>query len=216
MPIIRHDSPYYTPLSLPMWYLVNAIQLFVLGIFQISLMPLTRFGFCWNAADYIADLSDPYLTRFEQGMQKTVEESALNSPSEIDARAFLWTFDTLDEDHELERFFASLPGFRSSKVVEDPLPSFSKEVKRKLFGALTGLLDRTFSSDLLPEVVKNRRSMICAKAIDPAHIECNILHGIMSKYQYGGPLVADIVRTARGWGTSRDEDQPLVSGGLCN
>jgi hypothetical protein len=37
----------------------------------------------------------------------------------------MWTFDCLDEDHELERFFSGLPGFRSSKLVKDPLPSLS-------------------------------------------------------------------------------------------
>jgi hypothetical protein len=47
----------------------------------------------------------------------TPEEDALTSPSEIDTRAFMWTFDSLDEDHELERFFSGLPGFYGSKVV---------------------------------------------------------------------------------------------------
>src|SRR5260370_25519554 len=102
-------------------------------------------------------------------MQKTVEETALNSPSEIDTRVFLRTFDSMDEDHDLERFFSGLPGFRSSKVAEDPLPSLTEERKAGLFMALIGLLDRTFSSDLLPEPVKNRRAIICAKAVDPAH-----------------------------------------------
>src|SRR6202012_4172963 len=95
--------------------------------------------------------------------------SALNSSSEIDTRAFMWTFDCLDEDHELERFFSGLPSFRSSKVVDDPLPSLTEEDKWKLYMAIRGLLDRTFSSDLLPAPVKNRRALICAKAIDPAH-----------------------------------------------
>jgi len=103
-------------------------------------------------------------------MQRTAEETALNSPSEIDTGVFKWTFDCLDEDHELERFFAGLPSFRSSKVVSDPLPGLTEEEKRRIYEALVGLLDRTFSSDLLPESVKNRRAIICAKAINPADI----------------------------------------------
>ena len=63
-------------------------------------------------------------------MEKTIEETALNSPSEINTRAFMWTFDCLDEDHELERFYSSLPGYRSSKVVDDPLPNLSKDEKQ--------------------------------------------------------------------------------------
>ena len=81
-------------------------------------------------------------------MQKTAEETALNSPPEIDTRAFMWTLDCLDEDHELESFFSGLPGFRSSNIVKDPLPCLTEEEKWKLHAALRGLLDRTFSSDL--------------------------------------------------------------------
>jgi hypothetical protein len=105
-----------------------------------------------------------------QGMRKTAEETAFGSPSEIDTRAFLWTFDSLDEDHELERFFSGLPGFRSSKVVKDPLPDLTSEQHEKLLNAWVGLLDRTSSSDLLPEPAKIRRTVICAKAIGPAGV----------------------------------------------
>ena len=66
-------------------------------------------------------LSEGYGELLLRGMQKTSEESAFNSPLEIDTRAFMWTFNCLDEDHELERFFAGLPGFRGSKMVKDPL-----------------------------------------------------------------------------------------------
>ena len=146
-------------------------------------------------------------------MQKTAEETALKSPSEIDTRAFMWTFDCLDEDHELERFFSGLPGFRSSKVVRDPLPSLTEEQKWKLYKALDGLLDRTFSSDLLPASVKNRRAMICAKAVDPEHIPdaYSILDRILSEYQYSGPLATEIAQIARGWGNHSDEDTTLVA-----
>ena len=61
-----------------------------------------------------------------------------------DTRAFMWTYDRLDEDHELEHFFS---GFRSSKVVIDridPLPSLTEEGMRKLYSTLRGSLDRTF------------------------------------------------------------------------
>ena len=141
-------------------------------------------------------------------MQKTVEETALKTSSEIDARVFLWTFDSLDEDHELERFFSGLPGFRGSKVVKDPLLGLADEGKQRVFTALTGLLDRTFSSDLLPDPVKNRRAIICTKAIDPAHTTeaFNILNRILSKYQYGDPLVTETLQIVRGWEINMDGD----------
>lgn len=68
-----------------------------------------------------------------QGMQKIFKENTLNSSSEVDTRTFTWTFDTLDEYHELERFFSSVPDFRRSKVVHDPL---SISPKRKNRGPL--------------------------------------------------------------------------------
>ena len=86
-------------------------------------------------------------------MQKTVEETALSSPSEIDTRAFRWTFDCSEEDHELEHFFFGIPGFRSSK--QSKILTLAEEGKQRLFKAMTGLLDRTFSSDLLQRMSKS-------------------------------------------------------------
>ena len=139
------------------------------------------------------------------GMRKTAEETALKSPSELVTRAFMWTFDCLDEDHELESFFSGLPGFRSSKVVDAPLSRLTEEENWKLNRALRGLLDRTLSSDLLPAPVKKQRAMICAKAADPKHTpKAWIIHAISFKYLYSGPLstaIANILRE-RGIGSN--------------
>ena len=120
-----------------------------------------------NASLHYQYREEIYRQSLVRGMRKTAEETALNSRSDMDARTFMWTFDCLDEDHELERFFFGLPGFRSSNVVDDPLPSLTEEEKSKLYEGLHGLLDHTFSSDLLPAPVKTRRALICAKAVDP-------------------------------------------------
>jgi len=104
-----------------------------------------------------------------QGMLKTAEGTALHFPSEIDTRAFMWTFDILDEDHELERFFSGLPGFRISKVVGDPLPGLTWEQKGRLCQAVIGLFDRTFSSNLLPESVKSREPSSARRPLIQQH-----------------------------------------------
>ena len=204
MPLFRRDSPYHTPLSLPAWHIVTGIPF--LTFRALRKLALLKY-FSAETFHRFNDLAESYGKWLVQGMQKTVEETALNSPSEIDTRALLWMFDSLDEDHELERFFAGLPGFHSSKVVDDPLSRLTEQQKWRLRQALTGLLDRTFSSDLLPAPVKERRAMLCAKAADPAHISgaFNVLRVILSRYQYRGPLAAEIVQIVRGWGTSRDE-----------
>ncbi|KAN0140386.1 hypothetical protein V8E53_001595 [Lactarius tabidus] len=199
IPVCRHDSPYHTPLSLPAWHFVTGIRFIT---FQALEMTTCTFGYfsgeTWDRFRRSAKFYGKLLT---QGMQKTAEETVLNSPLGIDNRAFMWTFDCLDEDHELERFFHGLPGFCSSKLVKDPLPSLSGVQKLKLHDALTGFMGRTFSSDLLSPPVKERRAMICARAIDTVHIPFtfNILDRILSNCQYTGTLVTRIVQIMRGW-----------------
>ena len=210
VPVFRHDSPYHTPLTLPAWHIVTGVSLVTFR----ALRRLTRFDyFSWETHHRFRCLDERYGKWLVQGMQKTIEETASNSPSEIDTRAFLWTFNCLDEDHELERFFSGLPSFRSSKVVDDPLPGLTEDQMLKLSSALLGLLDRTFSSDLLPVPVKERRAMLCAKVTDPAHIPLafGVLDRILSSYQDSDPLVAEILQIVRGWDNSRDEKTILVA-----
>ena len=197
MPIIRHDSPYYTPLSLPAWYVVTGIQSLFYRLVRWSWHTFNPWSITYH--NYV-DLENSYRKSLVRGMQKTVEETALRSPPGIDTRAFMWTFDCLDEDHELERFFSGLPGFRTSKVVGDPVPSLTDEERLKLFEGLRGLLDRTFSSDLLLAPVKDRRALICAKAFDPEHTpnSYTILIPILSKYRHPGPVATTIAKALRG------------------
>ena len=215
MPIFRHDSPYHTPLSLPAWHIVTGIQYLIFR----SLQRLANLGcFGWEAISRFYWLKRTYREKLVQGMQKTAEETALNSSSDIDARALMWTFDSLDEDHELERFFSGFPGLRSSKLVDNPLPSLSWDQTVKIQEALTGLLGRTFSSDLLLPPVKNRRALICAKAVYPGQIlnAFVVLDRILSAYQYRGPVATGIVNILRGWANDVDalhvlEAQAVIS-----
>ena len=205
MPLFRHDSPYYTPLSLPAWHIVT-------GLLFSSYRFLRWFNWSvrrLNLAYYrFRDLEESFRESLKRGMQKTAEETALKSPSEIITRAFMWTFKCLDEDNELESFFSGLPGFRSSKVIDDPLPSLTEEDKLKLSRGLRGFLDRTLSSDLLPAPVKNRRVTICAKAVDLEHTpNACIIHAILFKYLHSGPVATEISRILREWKNDTDEDE---------
>ena len=103
MPIIRHDSPYYTSLSSLLWPIVTSMALFVSALSGL-LLYCTVFG--RRGADWLFECVGYYYNLFSRGMQKTAEETALESSSAIDTRAFIWTFNCLDEDHELERFFS--------------------------------------------------------------------------------------------------------------
>ena len=212
-PIIRHDSPYYTPLSLLAWHIVTGMQIFIyrfLRWFNGSVR------FRYNAYFHFRGLEKSCRKLLALGMQKTAEETALNSPSEIDTRAFMWTLDCLDEDHELERFFSGLPDFRKSNFVDDPLPSLTKEEKWKLYRALRGLLDRTFSSDFLPATFKNRRAMICARAVatefmpDPIQV-FSVFQMILSRYHHSGAMATGIAQILKGWRTDRDKETIFVA-----
>ncbi|KAH9165362.1 hypothetical protein EDB89DRAFT_2102259, partial [Lactarius sanguifluus] len=141
IPIFRHDSPYHTPLSLPAWYIITGLSfvifqvlrwfsLFISFCYLFLCCPCAVLTFDMESPSFLGQvngrfqsLAKSYRELLVKGMQMIVEETALNSPSAIVTRAFMWTFDGSDEDHELERFLSGLPGFRSSKVVDDPLPS---------------------------------------------------------------------------------------------
>ena len=212
IPIFCHDSPYHTPLSLPVWH-------FVKGIPFLTLRALQKFTLlrCFSYATYyrFRCLADGYGRELVRGMQKMAEDSAFHSPPEIDTRAFVWTFDCLDEDHELERFFAGLPGFRSSKMVKDPLPDLKPEEQEKLLDTLIGLWDRTSSSNLLPEPVKIRRTVICGKALGPEDISQEnierVLRRILSGDHYRLVKSADIVPFVRGWDNGTDEEIAMIT-----
>jgi hypothetical protein len=213
--IVRRDSPYYTPLT----------PLALLVIFVIGLVP-SVFGLCYC-------LLVEYWTRFFGGnhmdrLNRAVnalfdfvkmifmapEKVALKSPPELDTRALLWTFGRLDEDHELARFFSGLPGFHASKVVKDPLHDLDYEQKLEILTAMIGFLDRTFSSNLLPDRVKRRRVDICEKTIDlldtyDAFIR--ILRGLACANWFYEPVMGPaqstkVVQFVRHWGNRKGKD----------
>ena len=196
MPIFRHDSPYSTPLSSIVWFIMN-------GIGYVSLRP-----FRFVASERLKKSEKMYRQSLLHGMRKTVNETAQNSPSKVDGHVFMRTFDSLEKDDELERFFSGMPGFRSSKVIADPLPGLTKSEKRRLFEELLDFMDRTFTSDVLTEEVKKRRATICERAINPADIFGAfrwILDKVLTTDQYPGLKTAQFGRIVKTWGDSANK-----------
>ena len=221
IPIFRRDSPYYTPLTSLAWlvvisilysfhFLCNYIEVLALCCSSLfcscGIGPIRMLGFLCR---WLTDVLDAAL--------RTPEEAALMSPPDIDIRALMWTFDGLDEDHELEGFFSGLPGFHNSKVLRRPLCSLNFDQRLKLLRSMIGLLNRTFSSDLLLNQVKHHRAEICAKVVelvDTPKAFPEILRSLVSEdgREPGcGPVQStDMVDFVRRWDNHRSEDNTLV------
>ena len=128
-------------------------------------------------------------------MEKAAEEFALKLPSDIDGRALIRTLEALEEDDELEEFFAGIPTLCRSAVDSYPQGAFKTSNGEKMSEALIGFMYRTLTSNLIPESVKQRRIEICNKAINMASLPISrrifdrILHkdwtGLLNSVEFG-------------------------------
>ncbi|KAI0265795.1 hypothetical protein BC834DRAFT_843290 [Gloeopeniophorella convolvens] len=179
MPIFRHDSPYYTPLSSSAWICTTSF-LYVVSRYLHIIAAHKLFSYrCFQRSLYS---KKAYHKWFRQGMSKTVEMSALllSSPS-IDSRALLWTFESLDEDHEVEQFFAGIAGFKDPDQAQGLLEDFIYANRSRMSDSLFDLMIRTSSwRSLVSENVKRRRMTICMKALHaaPSLVDRRYLHQI--------------------------------------
>ncbi len=148
LPFFRHESPYYTPLSRPLWLLYTGILSLIVRILRWC----TAFNYfseqTWDRFGY---LKDHYGRQFLHRIEGAAEESAQKLSSEIDSRILLWALQSLNEDHNVQRFFESIPDFRNSKVLDEFRAAFETSNGEKMTDALIGLMDRTLSSDLTKE-----------------------------------------------------------------
>ena len=168
LPILYKESPYHAPLSTFIWFCLSGVRY---TIFPAPDVPPPRRNPTMPGS---YDTRDPEEDRsrspFPHSLRKMAEEYASRLPAEIDYRALSWTFNSLDQDRELEQFFEGVPGFCTSSAVDDPMDGFIKPHSRKLSNVLTGLMDRTLSSSLVSEAAKQRRIIICTKAINAANL----------------------------------------------
>ena len=178
LPAIYHDSPYTSPFSAPVWYVSRKTSLVL-----------------FRTVDHIADfvkkhrgLGETHSTLPLSGkalpgkahpfrkMTMDAYDAAMNSDKGMIARALGWTLDKMDEEGELVKFAAGIPGFSYSTEVKDAV-SILEEVPKcseshsGLYRHITNLLIRSArpgllpDSKLLPESVRNERITICLEAL---------------------------------------------------
>jgi len=150
-------------------------------------------------------LRDRYRDGLLPGAWKAAEEIVLNTSSEINALILDRIFLTLDDDPAQEKFFDAIPGFCSSKSVTAP---FSSDVQTKFQQVLDGFLDRTFSSDSIPESAQSRRFIICLNAADAAigpGGSSRILDKILNGRWSDALQSVELGTSLRRWGNNKDE-----------
>jgi hypothetical protein len=165
IPIIHKNSPCSSPLS--SWF-----SFWLTGIRYAFFRLLRQFPDIDSSIFMRLRSRDPRAVHledyFSHSMRKTAEQYALKLNPSIDYRSLLWTFQSLDEDSDLEKFFEGLPRLCDSKTGKslDLRQGFIGPNQTELSNALIEMMNRTLSSNLVPEFVKQRRLIICTKAIE--------------------------------------------------
>ncbi|KAI9460260.1 hypothetical protein BJY52DRAFT_1186138 [Lactarius psammicola] len=169
LPIFRHDSPYYTPLTTVAWFCATGISWLVLRTLKAVASELHGHKLVSLDSWYRISVVENRLNkRFFSGFTKETEGSALRLSPDIDVRGLSMTFNSLEEDHELEQFLAGIPGFLSSHEVTNPGNVLTDMINRIPGMAYTVFLfiERTFSSGLVSEAIQERRKRVYMRALD--------------------------------------------------
>jgi hypothetical protein len=107
---------------------------------------------------------------FSRSMREAAEYYARRLHHDIDIRALLWTFKSINEDGELQEFFEGIPGLCSSTLVPNALRDFIKPHAEMLSRELIRLTNRTLSSNLASESVKQNWSTFCSDLNSTTHL----------------------------------------------
>ena len=112
---------------------------------------------CKGASERCHALRTRYGSGFVEGKWTQIEEKASERSersSEIDGMIIERTLLAMDDDEALGKFFDAIPGFCKSQLNQD---THHFPAQGKIGQALYGFLDRTLSSDSIPESVKSER-----------------------------------------------------------
>jgi hypothetical protein len=173
LPIIRHDSPYRSPLSTPAWFLHATMTYVTLQILGYIFTFCSCSCFCGDRIlritkwmlTHIGDSRKYYRRRVLGSVEKAAEETVSERLSNIDVCILDWTITTLGDDDSLKNFFEAIPGFFHSKLVKHLEGDFPEELFKKYSDTLDGFLGRTWSSNSINNSEKLRRLGIAVNAM---------------------------------------------------
>jgi hypothetical protein len=209
LPIFRPNSPYYAPLSSPIWYLCVTIRY---TTFKVLSSPAVRCVHV-HTADRFRRLKETYYNQFLEDIGKTAEEIAWKQASDIDIRVLESTFEALGEVGAQEEFFAAIPGFFESELVDGLKDHITGEFRVKFREALNRFLERTLSLSSVSESVRSRRLVISLNAAhaalgfdDVLQILWDILNGRWPDLTQS----VEVVQSLRHWAVKNDEFTPYI------
>ena len=206
LPLIRKDSPYYAPLSKPVWFLYASMLCIIFKILAfITCRPCRSIEGSYHIWTRLRDLKVRYSLMLG-GVERVTEEIVLKRSSEIDIRILDWTISALGDEDTLENFFEAIPGFFTSRIVKRPEGDFTKELFQKFQDALNEFLGRTWSSNSVSSVDKLRRLDISMNALHciRASEVSSILHDLLFEYWDEVPQTVEVGQTLARWCTSED------------
>ena len=202
LPIIRHDSPYNSPLSTHAWLLYAGMK-----YVAFKCLSFITFHRSWSVQTWVhfTDLRNRYRRWMLGGVAKAAEETVSERSSEIDIQILDWTISALGDDDSLKSFFEAIPGFFNSKS----LKIFERDYfPKKLLGdTLNGFLRRTWSSNSVNDSEKLRRLDIALNAMSLMPHSCPsvILWSILHEHWDQVPQTVAMGQTLARWCTSGDQ-----------
>ena len=237
LPIIRHDSPYNTPLTTPLWFLLVHILYATIIVFIFTLAILlvvsTLIFLCFCCLYLCFDARKAWskllsIRKFPawaawqwrnfnayswvlRGVMKKAEKTVEKRSSEFDGRILGWTISALGDDDSLEKFFEVMPGFFDSELVKDIRNHLPCDLLRN---ALGGFLGRTLSSKSITNPVKLRRLDIFMNTINLIGedvLASSILETILSKHWVLVPQTIEVVDSLARRCTSDDQITALYA-----
>lgn len=209
IPIIRYDSPYYTPFSTLVWVAMTGILWLALRLFHYI---TSRWNVCRAAAPWALKLAVDFRQRMLRGLMKEVEDLSQTRSSHLDTPAISRMFGSLDgEDHDLEQFLAGIPGFYGSTQVKRDEQVLEHLNGEKLPTAIVSFMNRSLFSNSPPKPAEQGRIAICLNAItaDPLLLQCTFRQTLQSMDSNIFRCV-DFVHLALAQSHSKEDANPWV------
>jgi hypothetical protein len=191
MPFIWIDSPYYSPLTPPAWFLFTGVLYIALGIpcRMMSHFDVPRRIWEWVKLQ---------LQRTHLGIWEEAKKAISKHPNDFDFSIFAWTL-ALDEGDEQEKVFKSIPGFFKSDEVKLSLHCDHAQMRVEM--AIRHVLRNTLSSSSLHESVKMRRLAACfnvaSEVLAPDH--GNLIGDLIDMNRSGRLDAVAVVHSLRSW-----------------